>query len=88
MPCCGNKREELKKYYSNNSTDSSVSESPGKLVLQDYVNFEYTGEKSLSVTGSLTRKHYFFSEKGKVLTVYGKDVPGMMGVPNVRKVKS
>ena len=88
MSCCGKKREELKNSYLHNNPDSAVSEFPGKFELPNEVSFEYTGEKSLTVIGSVSRNHYFFSQKGEVLSVNIKDAPGMMGVPNVKKIKS
>lgn len=88
MSCCGKKREELKNFYSGDNPDTAVLEHPGKYTLPIDISFEYTGEKSLTVTGSISRKQYFFSQKGDVLSVNNKDAPGMMGVPNVKKVKS
>ncbi len=81
--CCGNKREQLQNNYSKYNTDIVI----GSAFPAEEVSFEYTGEKSLTVKGGITRKQYFFSQKGDIKSVSYNDAPGMTGVPNLRKLK-
>ncbi|MDQ3022447.1 MAG: hypothetical protein M3R36_18050 [Bacteroidota bacterium] len=88
MSCCGKRREELHDYYSHENSYSSIAEFSENNFLPGEVSFQYTGEKTMTVIGSVSRKKYFFIKKGDVQFVNCYDAAGMMGVPNIRKVKS
>lgn len=48
--------------------------------------FEYTGKTALTVTGSITRKRYYFSHPNQAQKIDYRDAPGMMAVPLLKKV--
>ncbi len=83
---CGKKREEFG--TSHSSTQSSYSDiEPVKNKSWDDVYFEYTGFTALSVKGSVSGRHYRFTQPGNTQPVDYRDTPGMMAVPVLRKVK-
>jgi len=78
---CGKKRKEYSQsnaLASNNAAAVSNSSS---------INFEYTGKTALTITGNITRKNYRFNYRGHIQAVDYRDVPGMMEVPILKKVK-
>jgi len=79
---CGNKREYI--------TQQSLSNTPGsdipKKMWQD-VEFEYTGQTALTVTGSITGRMYRFHQANNVQKIDYRDASAMMAVPVLKKVK-
>ncbi|PWT96572.1 MAG: hypothetical protein C5B52_15445 [Bacteroidetes bacterium] len=77
--CCGQKRNDF-----TSKTQSTSSQSPSTSTSD--VNFEYTGESALSITGSSTGRRYRFNRKGEVQSIDFRDASGMMAVPVLRRV--
>ena len=79
---CGNKREGL------SSQSFAGKENPGTPAqkLWPDVNFMYTGQSALSVTGSVSGKNYRFRWAGDRQLVDYRDASSMMKVPVLRKI--
>ena len=48
--------------------------------------FQYTGSRTLTVTGSVTRKTYRFNFPGAMTHIDARDAPAMMAVPVLKRV--
>lgn len=48
------------------------------------VEFEYTGNGRLTVTGPITGTVYYFTAGGESVTVHGSDAPSLASVPGLR----
>ncbi|AHF17732.1 hypothetical protein [Niabella soli] len=81
---CGNRRQQFQQQVVARHYDQPAENAVEKKV-QD-VTFEYIGKTALTVTGSITRKRYYFSHPDQVLKVDYRDAPGMMAVPLLKKV--
>jgi hypothetical protein len=84
MSCCGSKRENYVQPVANSLAQQVNSPVPAKMWPD--VNFEYTGETGLTVTGNVTGKRYRFSSKGEIQLVDYRDASGMMAVPVLKKI--
>lgn len=81
MSCCGNKREEFLQSLSSQKTTLI----PVVKTWSDMM-FEYIGQTSLVVKGSVSGNVYRFSKTGVSLLVDYRDVSGMMAVPMLKKL--
>lgn len=50
------------------------------------VEFQYTGNGRLTVTGPITGTVYYFSAGGEIVAVHGADAPSLAAVPGLRAV--
>jgi hypothetical protein len=80
---CGNKRDTITQSQSNGQ---AVVETSTVRVWPD-VNFEYTGNSGLSVTGGVTGKKYRFNNPGDIQLIDYRDASGMMAIPVLKKTK-
>ena len=49
-------------------------------------SFEYTGNKALTVKGSITGTQYQFSCSGNRQNIDPRDIPGIINIPVLRRV--
>jgi hypothetical protein len=83
MSCCGNKRNELKRTYSESA--NSAIEAPVMTIKRSDILFKYVGKKPFTTLGSITGKAYHFSFFGDTKLVEANDVSGMMAIPDLEK---
>ena len=85
MSCCGSKRESLKQSFA-----SQVQEQTEQLSskLWNDVLFEYTGDNSFTVKGSVTGNRYSFNKTGERQLVDYRDASGMRAEPFLKKVNA
>jgi hypothetical protein len=83
MSCCGSKRESLKQSFA-----SQVLEQTEQLHTKMWndVMFEYTGNNSFTVKGSVTGRRYNFNKKGEQQLVDYRDASGMRAEPFLKKI--
>jgi hypothetical protein len=82
---CGNKRSE----FTGRSTAASSGSAPAQHAsgsMWPDVNFTYTGQSSLTVTGNVTGKRYRFNAPGEHQLIDYRDAPHMMKVPVLKKI--
>jgi hypothetical protein len=79
---CGNKRDTITQSVSGNIF---LERNPVRMWPD--VNFEYTGNSGLSVTGGITGKKYRFNRPGDIQLIDYRDTSGMMAIPVLKKVK-
>ncbi len=85
MSCCGNKRKE----WLNESKASVLNTEAGKVPSPPVAErpdkvFEYTGNYSLTITGAVSGKTYYFRQKGDKVKVVYDDSFSMMAERNLR----
>lgn len=89
---CGNKRRAAKHVAANTATPIHAplrSEHTPRLLNAlpgRTVNFQYTGNTALSITGNITRKNYRFNFPGDIQAIDFNDASAMLGVPVLRKI--
>ncbi len=85
MSCCGSKRESLKQSFA-----SQVLEQTEQLSTKMWndVLFEYTGDNSFTVKGSVTGNRYSFNKTGEQQLVDYRDASGMRAEPLLKKVNA
>jgi hypothetical protein len=81
MACCGQKRSQVSMSGQAAPQASRVVAMPSPAFL-----FEYTGETSVIVIGSMTGKRYRFTGPGARAQIDAMDVPSLAGVPNLARV--
>lgn len=79
---CANKRNQFTQSLSGNVVDEKVHSQ-----MWPDVNFEYTGNTGLSVTGGITGKKYRFNYTGDLQLVDYRDASGMVAIPVLRRLK-
>ena len=84
MSCCGGKRRFLEM---QNPVNPVREPSPRMAETEPAVLFEYVGNTGLTATGPFTGRLYRFDGTGAQVEVDARDVPSLMGVPNLRKVR-
>lgn len=52
------------------------------------VTFEYRGATTMRAVGPVSRRDYWFGQRGARVTVDGRDAPSFDGVPNLVRVPS
>lgn len=66
-----------------------VSEpSPRVIETAPAVLFEYAGNTGLTATGPFTGRRYRFDGTGAQVAVDARDVPSLLGIPNLRRVRT
>ena len=80
---CGNKRNEL-----TQSLSGHVGAERNNTRIWPDVNFEYTGNSGLSVTGGITGKKYRFNHPGDRQLVDYRDASSLMAAPVLKKVNN
>ena len=84
MSCCGGKRHSLAMQNPMNPVNEP---SPRVIETAPEVLFEYVGSTGLTATGPFTGRRYRFDGTGARVEVDARDVPSLMGVPNLRRVR-
>jgi hypothetical protein len=82
---CGNKRNE----FTTQSPAGSASKQPIHIPTQKMspdINFMYTGQSALTVTGRITGKQYRFSTPGDRQLVDYRDASSMLMVPVLKRI--
>lgn len=80
---CGNKRAEYSQPVHAGSDNARVNPPVQTLA---YARFEYIGKTALTVTGNITGMQYRFNSPGNRQNIDFRDVPGLMGIPVLKKV--
>jgi len=81
MSCCGKGRAA----YSQANIGSAQSyESQYQITTP--IEFEYSGQGELTVTGPLSGIVYHFSPSVRRVSVHGSDAPSLLSVPGLRPV--
>jgi hypothetical protein len=81
MSCCGKGRAA----YSQSNIGSAQSyESQYRITTP--IEFEYSGQGELTVTGPLSGIVYHFSPSVRRVSVHGSDAPSLLSVPGLRPV--
>lgn len=81
MSCCGNGRTA----YSQANTGSTPPQE-NQYRITTPVEFEYSGQGELTVTGPLSGVVYRFTPSVRRVRVHGADVPSLLSVPGIRPV--
>jgi hypothetical protein len=84
MSCCGTRRERAVAARVPKAEHVPVAAAPAR----PPILFEYTGNTSLAVVGSLTRTTYRFPALGAVVPVSAADAGAVSAVPNLRRARS
>jgi len=85
MSCCGSKRESLKQSFASQVQGQAEQLSTK---LWNDVLFEYTGDNSFTVKGSVTGNRYSFNKTGERQLVDYRDASGMRAEPLLKKVNA
>jgi hypothetical protein len=81
MSCCGSGRTA---YSQANLGSTPPIENQYRISTP--VEFEYTGQGELTVTGPLSGVVYRFSPSARRASVHGSDAPSLLSVPGLRPV--
>ena len=81
MSCCGNQRS----IFRQEPAASERSES--RYWTSGPVDFEYSGQGELTVTGPLSGTVYRFTASDKRVRVHGPDAPSLLSVPGLRPAR-
>jgi len=81
MPCCGDARARYR--------EETVSVTGGGAVpwSSRALQFEYTGQGQMTVTGPFTGMVYRFPRSGSRVQVHASDVPSLAAVPGLQPVR-
>jgi hypothetical protein len=82
MSCCGGQRAAQRTNYQTAKAGAHDRSS----VPVKSVTFEYSGARTLAVTGPYTGATYRFPAKGARLIVHGSDAPSLLSVPGLKPV--
>jgi hypothetical protein len=89
MPCCGQKREQIRTLRAVPSRPSSGSVTPPGPGHQPRVLvFEYVGKTALTAVGPVSGGHYRFNRPGALVEVDPRDGPALAAIPNLRQKPS
>jgi hypothetical protein len=81
MSCCGKGRAA---YSQSNIGSAQPYESQYRITTP--IEFEYSGQGELTVTGPLSGIVYHFSPSVRRVSVHGSDAPSLLSVPGLRPV--
>lgn len=81
MSCCGSQRAAARPGSAPNSTGTARHWTTGA------VEFEYSGQGQLVVTGPLTGTVYRFGGDAGRVSVHGSDAPSLVSVPGLKLVR-
>ncbi|MEP6748468.1 MAG: hypothetical protein ABJB86_12125 [Bacteroidota bacterium] len=82
---CGNKRGGLAERPVAKLSGSTPVQQTGGSMWPD-VNFTYTGQSALTVTGNITGRNYRFNAPGEQQLIDYRDAPHMMKVPVLKNI--
>ena len=82
MSCCGNGRSA----YSQANMGSTPPRE-NQYQISTPIEFEYSGQGELTVTGPLSGLVYRFSPSVRRVSVHGSDAPSLLSVPGLRPVQ-
>lgn len=82
MSCCGNGRTA---YSQANMGSTPPRENQYRISTP--IEFEYSGQGELTVTGPLSGVVYRFSPSVRRVSVHGSDAPSLLSVPGLRPVQ-
>jgi hypothetical protein len=87
MSCCGNARASIHQQTSRQQSSATVSHqaSRANYWAPGPVQFEYSGQGQLSVTGPVTGMVYHFPYPGARVSVHGSDAPSLVSVPALKR---
>jgi hypothetical protein len=85
MPCCGQKRQQLRETNARRSEPGQPA-GPGQSAQSATFYFEYVGRTGLTVVGPITGRRYRFGRAGARVTVDGRDAMSLAAVPKLRQV--
>ena len=81
MSCCGSGRTAY-----NQANIGSTPRTENQYQLTTPVEFEYSGQGELTVTGPLSGVVYRFTPSVRRVSVHGADAPSLLSVPGIRPV--
>lgn len=81
MSCCGKGRTAF-----SHSNLGGTSPLESQYQVSTPVEFEYSGQGELTVTGPLTGMVYRFTPSVRRVRVHGADAPSLLSVPGLRPV--
>lgn len=84
MSCCGSKRESLKQSFASQVQETEQHSTK----MWNDVLFEYTGNNSFTVKGSVTGNRYNFTKTGERQLVDYRDASGMRAESSLKKVNA
>jgi hypothetical protein len=73
--------------YSGNVTGNTNTKMGIPIQTAAYAGFEYTGKTSLTIRGIVTGTQYRFNFPGNRQNIDYRDIPGIAGIPVLKKVK-
>ena len=82
MSCCGNSRSAL-----NQSSAGATQPTESQYWVSGPVEFEYSGQGELTVTGPLSGVVYRFTASTRRVSVHGSDAPSLLAVPGLRPLR-
>jgi hypothetical protein len=82
MSCCGKGRAA---YTQANIGSTQPHESQYRI--SQPIEFEYSGQGELTVTGPLSGVVYRFTPSARRVSVHGPDAPSLLSVPGLRPVR-
>ena len=80
MSCCGNQRSALRQGAFHPTGGDA------RYHVSSDIDFEYTGNGRLTVTGPLTGSVYHFTANSRRTRIHGPDVPSLVSVPGLKPV--
>jgi hypothetical protein len=81
MSCCGNGRTAY-----NQANIGSTPTTENQYRITTPVEFEYSGQGELTVTGPLSGVVYHFTPSVRRVSVHGADAPSLLSVPGIHPV--
>jgi hypothetical protein len=81
MSCCGNQRSALRQEW------GTAEQRESEYFTFDSLEFEYSGNGELTVTGPLSGLVYNFSAGNRRVRVHGSDAPSLLAVPGLRPLR-
>ena len=88
MSCCGNKRNAFREQNNtevSRKTASRAIHSQTRSTHEKPVVMQYTGNSSLEVRGSFSRRLYRFTQSGAMLEVDIRDSPGLLALGQLKR---
>lgn len=82
MSCCGNGRSA---YSQANLGSTPTPENQYRITTP--IEFEYSGQGELTVTGPLSGVVYRFTPSVRRVSVHGSDAPSLLSVPGLRALR-
>ena len=87
MPCCGSSRASMRPETVASPSAGGSHSGGSHYWTSREVEFEYSGQGRLTVTGPLTGQVYHFAVGGARVRVHGSDAPSLVAVPGLKPVR-